>query len=249
MSAIAETYHAAAPVAGGRPDGGMGDYIESLKDDCGFIVPKIDWAVEKLTGWSLLESLLLKIAGDFNAVASMQLGWGQVGLALEQTGANYDALAGQLPAVWRGEAGSAAGDRLTDVGSMHADQAEACGHMQEQLGHILEVAKATAEVVAAAINFIDDVIQEILLDAAVPLVGWAKGAFSAPGKAKRVIDLIRDGLDAIERLTRACRAVVTVLKYVNAGLTVLDTTIGFGNTAASTDAGFQVDETAGRGFG
>jgi hypothetical protein len=249
MTLIAETYDSSAPVALGRPDGGMGDYIEGLKDDCGFIIPKIDWAVEKLTGWSLLEALLVKIAGDFNAVASMQLGWGQVGLALEQTGANYEGLAGQLPGVWEGESGSAAAVRLSDVGSMHADQAEACTHLQDQLGHILEVAQATAEVVAAAINFIDDVIQELLLDAAVPVLGWAKGAFSAPGKAKKVIDLIHRGLEAIERFTRACRAVVTVLKYVNAGLTVLDSTVSFGNVVASGAAGGHVDETSDRGFG
>lgn len=249
MSAIYEMYDASSPVAGGRPDGGMGDYIEGLKDDCGFVIPKIDWAVEKLTGWSLLEALLVKIAGDFNALASMQLAWGQVGLSLGATGDNYASLSGQLPGVWEGLGGVSAQTRLTDVATMHGDQQEACTHLQDQLGHVLEVAQATAEVVAAAINFIDDVIQEILLDAAIPVVGWAKGAFSAPGKAKKVIDLIHRGLEAIEKFTAACRAVVTVLKYVNAGLGVLSTTLDFGNVVASGTAGGHVDETADRGFG
>ena len=115
MSAIYEMYDAGSAVSGGRPDGGMGEYIEGLKDDCGFIIPKIDWAVEKLTGWSLLEALLVKIAGDFNALASMQLAWGQVGLALGATGDNYDSLAGQLPGVWDGEGARSARSRLTSV--------------------------------------------------------------------------------------------------------------------------------------
>lgn len=249
MSLISETYDSSAPVAGGAPDGGMGEYIEGLKDECGFIVPKIDWAVEKLTGWSLLEALIEKIAGDFNAVSSMQQAWGQVGTALDQTGSNYDGLSQQLPAVWQGQAGSAASARMTDIGSMHADQAEACTHVQDQLGHVLEVAQATAEVVTAAINFIDSVIQELLMDAAVPVLGWAKGAFTAPGKAKKVIDLIHRGLNAIEKLTRACKALVTVLKYVNAGLSVVDSSVGVGNFIASTEAGNHVDETADHGFG
>jgi len=132
---------------------------------------------------------------------------------------------------------------------MHDGQQEATEHIQEQLGHVLEVARATAEVVAAAVSFINDVIQELLLDAASGPLGWAKGAFSAPGKARKVINLIHRGIEAIEKFTRAVRAVVAVLKYVNAGLNAVDTVLDFGNVAASTTAGNHMDETSRHGFG
>lgn len=249
MSAITETYDATAPVSGAAPPAGMGDYIEGLKDSCGFLISKIDWAVETVTGWSLLEALFEPITGDFRTVASMQQGWGQVGLALGAVGDNYRDLGGQLTAVWDGEASLAAQRRLRDVADMHDTQQEATGHLQTQLGHVIEVAKATAEVVAAAVSFINDVITEILLDAAAGPLGWAKAGLSAPGKARAVINLIHRGLEAIEKFTHAVRAVISVLRYLNAGLRSADALLGFGNVAASTAAGEHLDETSRHGFG
>ncbi len=249
MSTINEAVDASAAVRGGAPDGGMGAYIESLKDDCGFLIGKIDWAVDMVTGWSLLESLFEPIAGDFDTVSSMQKGWGDVGTALGAVGENYRAVAGQLPAVWDGPAARAAQRRLRDIADMHDGQEEASEHIQEQLSHVIEVAQATAEVVAATVNFIDSVIQEILLDAAAGPFGWAKGALSAPGKARKIISLIHRGITAIEKLTSAVRAVVAVLKYVNAGLEVADNVLAFGNVARSAEAGGHMDDTSNQGFG
>ncbi len=249
MSTIAEAVDAGAPVAGGAPDGGMGDYIDGLKDQCGFIISHVDSIVESVTGWSLLEALFKPIAGDFNTVASMQQGWGQVGRSLGAVGENYQQLAGQLPGVWTGPASQAAQGRLGDIAHMHAQQQEASAHIQDQLGHVIEVAQATAEVVAAALNFIDDVIQELLMDAASGPFGWVKGAVTAPGKARKLISLINRGVHAIEKFTHAVKAVVKVLKYVNAGLAAADTMLQFGNVAASTAAGEHLDETSHHGFG
>ncbi len=150
--------------------------------------------------------------------------------------------------MWRGEAARAAGDRLTDIADMHDGQQEASEHIQDQLGHVIEVAQATAELVAAAVNFINDVIQEILLDMAAGPLGWAKGAVTAPGKARKVVNLIHRGLEAIEKLTRAVKAIVTVLKYVNAGLSAANSVLGFGNVAASGNAASHMNDTSQQGF-
>jgi len=249
MSAITEARDPVAVLGGGAPDGGQGEYIEGLKKDCGFIISKIDSIVNTLTGFSLLEALFKPIAGDFDTVSSMQKGWGNVGVSLGAVGDNYRALSGQLPGVWEGQASRAAQHRLTDIADMHDGQQEATQHIQDQLGHVIEVAQATAEVVAAALSFINDVVTELLLDAASGPFGWAKGAISAPGKARKVISLIHRGITAIEKFTRAVKAVVAVLKYVNAGLSAVDTVLQFGNAAASTSAGNHMDETSEHGFG
>jgi uncharacterized protein YukE len=249
MSTIAESQDPEAVLAGGAPDGGMGEYIEGLKKDCGFIISKVDSVVNTLTGFSLLEALFKPIAGDFNTVASMQKAWGNVGVSLGAIGDNYRSLSGQLPSVWEGQASHAAQDRLSDIADMHEGQQEATQHIQDQLGHVIEVAQATAEVVAAALSFINDIITELLLDAASGPFGWAKGAISAPGKARKVISLIHRGLEAIQKFTRAAKAIVAVLKYVNAGLSAADTVLQFGNAAASTAAGNHMDETSQQGFG
>ena len=64
-----------------------------------------------------------------------------------------------------------------------------------------------------------------------------------------MISLIHRGIEAIEKFTRAVKAVVAVLKYVNAGLSAADTVLQFGNAAASTVAGEHMDETSQQGFG
>ena len=86
---ISETCDASSAVGGGRPGGGLGQYIEGLKDQCGLLISSIDWAVDQLTGWSLLEALFKPIAGDFDALASMQKAWGNVGTSLGAVGDNY----------------------------------------------------------------------------------------------------------------------------------------------------------------
>ena len=149
MSAITEARDPVAVLGGGAPDGGQGEYIEGLKKDCGFIISKIDSIVNALTGFSLLEALFKPIAGDFDTVSSMQKGWGNVGVSLGAVGDNYRSLSGQLPGVWEGQASRAAQHRLTDIADMHDGQQEATQHIQDQLGHVIEVAQATAEVVAA----------------------------------------------------------------------------------------------------
>ena len=180
---ISETYRRRRPARGGAPDGGMGDYIEGLKNDCGFIISSIDWAVDQLTGWSMLEALFKPIAGDFNAVAVDAEGLGQ---RRDRRRRDRRQLRRRRRASSRrcGPATRphAASGRLHDIADMHDGQQEATQHIQDQLGHVLEVAQATAEVVAAAVNFVNDIIQELLLDAASGPLGWAKGALQRTGQ-------------------------------------------------------------------
>ena len=245
---ITEQVNPVSAVAGGTPPGTQGQYIEDKKGECGLIIPAIDGMVHKVTGWSLLEALFKPVAGDFNAVSSMQLAWGNVGNACGAVGQNYTSLGRQVPAVWQGPAGRAASSRMADVGQMHADQQEASGYIAEQLGHVIEVGKATLDVLVIAIDFIDGIIQELIVSAMAGPIGWAKAGISAPGKARRVVELIHDGLRAIEKLTEAAQALLKVLRYVNAGLggaNALLTSIG---TAQHADAGSRTDDSAEQGF-
>lgn len=245
---ITEQVNPVSAVAGGTPPGTQGQYIEDKKGECGLIIPAIDGIVDKITGWSLLEALFKPVAGDFNAVSSMQLAWGNVGNSRAAVGQNYTSLGQQLPGVWQGPAASAATSRMGDIGEMHADQQEASGYIAEQLGHVIEVGKATLDVLVIAIDFIDGLIQEIILSAMSGPIGWVKAGVTAPGKARRVVELIHDGLRAIEKLTRAAEALLKVLRYVNAGLGGANTVLTAISTAQHADAGNRTDDSADQGF-
>lgn len=245
---IQERVNASSQVQGDAAAGTQGQYIEDKKGECGLIIPAIDSVVSSVTGWSLLEALFKPVAGDFNAVSSMQLAWGNVGGACGAVGTNYTGLSQQLPAVWEGLGGTAAKSRMDDIAEMHADQQEAAGYIQEQLGHVIEVGKATLDVLVIAIDFIDGIIQELILSALAGPVGWLKAGVTAPGKARRVVELIHDGLQAIEKLTKAAEALLKVLRYVNAGLGGANTVLSSIGTAQHANAGNRTDNSAEQGF-
>lgn len=245
---IQERVDASSQVKGSAPAGTQGQYIEDKKGECGLIIPAIDSVVSSITGWSLLEALFKPVAGDFNAVSSMQLAWGNVGGACGAVGTNYSGLSHQLPAVWQGPAGTAAVSRMEDVAQMHADQKEASGYIQEQLGHVIEVGKATLDVLVIAIDFIDSIVQELIISALAGPIGWLKAGVTAPGKARRVIELIHDGLRAIEKLTHAAEALLKVLRYVNAGLGGANAVLSSISAAQHADAGNRTDDSAEQGF-
>lgn len=245
---ISEKYDASAPVDGGRPDGGMGDYIDSLRDDCGLIIGTILWAVKKFCHRDLLAELLEPIAGDFNAISSMQKGWLQVAQATSAVGDNYESLRVQVNPALDGQTATAIDSILIRIAEAHDGQQEAAELIAEQLGNMLEVSQATAECVCAALSFIDSCIQEVIADAAVPFAGWVKAGVSAPGKVRRVIQLISQGKEAIENLLRFAKVAITAMKYLNAFFDTANlvlTSIEVGGDAVNSS---DVDDTANAGF-
>jgi len=249
MSAITELYDPSVHVSGGAPAGTMGDTMKNLKDDCGWIINGIDWVITKFWQPGLREAIITKLAGDFNAMSSMQQAWSNVEVALEELGLNYDGLAIQLPGVWEGEGGTHAASRMLDIGQMHADQSEAAALIKEQVGNLIDVSVTAAEVVVDALHLINDICQELISAAAVPVVGWAKVLVTGAGKVKRAISLINTCLNAIEKITTAVQKALRCITYFNAGMSVLNTLLNFGETSTAANAGTKVDDTADRGFG
>lgn len=249
MSTVTELYDASERVASsGALPGTMGDYIDGLKDDCGLIIGGIFSIVETLTGYDLLEALLTPIAGDFNTISSMQQGWGEVAAACGAVGQNYEGLRGQVAPTLDGRTADALDSMLHRIAQSHDDQREAAELIGQQMNDMLEVSKATAECVCAALEFIDSVIQEVLADAAVPVLGWAKGAVTAPGKVRRVINLIADGKRAIENLVRAVKAVIRALRILNALLDTANAALDAFNIVIDGMDANSTDQTATAGF-
>lgn len=231
-----------------NPEAGMGDFIDQLREDCGYIIRAIDWIARKVLGVDLIMELIEPISGDFRTIESMRMGWLNVQASLQAVGDNYDGLSSQVPAVWEGAASAAATDRLRSVSAQHRDQAEGSGLIAEQMGHIVEVSKATAETVAAGLRFINDILTEIAIDAALPVVGWAKAVATAGPKIRRCWQLINQGLSAIQRLIDLVKTATTVLKWANAGLASLNLALGFANDVGHTQLGSLTDETSQRTF-
>lgn len=249
MSAINELYAVDGHVSGGAPASTMGETMEEIKSSCGWIINDIDWVIEKFWQPGLREAIIKKLAGDFNALDSMKQAWGNVALALDEISGNYDGLAQQLPAVWEGEGADAATSQMSKVAAKHADQAEAARTMQDELANLIDVSVAAGQVVAAGLSLINDIAQELISDAAVPLVGWGKALITGASKVKKAISTINRVLDAIEKIHKAVQVALKILKWFNAGMSALNGVLSVGETATAANAGSHVDDTARAGFG
>lgn len=231
------------------PSQDLGDFIEQQKKSCGLIVYSIDWVIHKFTGFSVIEWLYEPFAGDWNALQHMQDSWPQVAESIRLVQGNYEGLKADAHTVWQGEGLDAAIAKLDAIIDYHANQAEGCDHLSTQLGHALEVSEAAIQVVSLALNFLDSLAQELIEDASVPVLGWAKGAVTAPGKIKKAITLIKKGADAIEKLTNLLKKIPEVARLINVGLTMTDETLKFGNTVLSAEATSHMGNTSKQAFG
>ncbi|MBS44206.1 MAG: hypothetical protein CMH83_13790 [Nocardioides sp.] len=244
---VSELHDAGAPVRGGRPAGPGGE-IDALADECGFLLPAIDWAIEKVTGTSLLAEVLELCAGDFEALGSVRAVWGQVADSLDLTGANYLDLADHLPDGWTGEGRRRAVRELRVVGVWHRDQNRASRMVSDQLGHVLEIGRIVADVVAGAISLLDALLTELLIDAAAGPIGWAKGVVTGPGIATRAVTLVHRVLEALGRLRTAAATVSGVVRRARVALLALEGTTGAAAGGAGWRAGTRTDDTARAAF-
>lgn len=248
-AAVHEVRDAGAGVRdGARPPGTEGAFVDGLRDDCGLLIGGVLEVVRRVTGRDLLAELLEPLAGDMDAVSSMRAGWTELAAATGAVGENYRALAGQVPAVWEGLSADAAAGLAGRMATAHDEQREAAALVSDQLGHVVSVSKATAEVVCAALEFIDGLVQELLLDAAAGPLGWTKAAATSPRMVVRMIRLIDQGRDAITDLVRAVELAVAVLRRVEALLDALAALAAVVETGAHAEAGQDMGAVAEAGF-
>lgn len=246
---VHEVRDAGAVVRGGaRPPGTEGAFVDGLRDDCGLLIGGVLEVVRRLTGRDLLTELLEPLAGDMDAVSSMRAGWAELASATGAVGENYRALAEQVPGVMQGLSADAAARLAGRLAVAHDEQREAATLVAEQLGHVVSVSKATAEVVCAALQFLDGLVQELLLDAAAGPLRWTKAAATAPRTVVRMVRLIDQGRDAVTDLLRAVELAVAALRRVEALLDTLTALAAAVETGAHAEAGQDMAGVAEAGF-
>lgn len=243
---VHETWDVSAMLSATTPQGNQGAFIDGLKDECGPIIGRVLDVVETLTGRDLLKELLDPIAGDFQAVSAMQHGWLVMAEATGQVADNHEALAEQLAHTWEGEAAAACLDNLGQRVAGYRRQSDASLLVADQLEHLIEVARETAHVVCAVLEFLDSIVQDLLLSAAG--AGMVKAIATSPGKAVRAARLIDDGVRAIETLRRVAQEAIRAIRDLQALLDVANTVVDLGEIGGHVGAGGWLEETTGAGF-
>lgn len=231
------------------PQGTQGAFIDAQRQECGQLIGAALEMVRMLTGRDLFRELLEPITGDFDAVSAMQQGWHHLAEAAGGVEHNWASLDSYLQPDWAGVAADRAAAAMTASQQTQARQAQACRMIGEQLGHVVEVARSTTETVCAVLRFIDSLLQEYLMDAALGPLGAAKALVQAKGKVQRLISLINRAVNAVNGLLRAVTELTAALRALDAMLSIAKGVYGVSNGLGHVAAGSYVNETARAGFG
>ena len=204
-----------------------GDLIDSLRNECGFILQAVDWIARKL-GYDLVGAIMDPIAGDFSAVDGMRM----------------DSMAAKLPNVWTGDASDAARSRIEQMGEAHRVQAEAAHLMSMQMANMLAAVREACKLVAGVLALLEELILSF------SLAKWAKEILTMGSGIRRAITLIDRAITFIKGLNNVIPPMLKAAGVMAAMFRALNMAFMLPMSAGQQkDAADHIDETADAGFG
>ena len=147
--------------------------------------------IEKVTGVSLLNDIVFKyFNGDWRTVNMAGTAWSEIGDALVAVGQNDSEV---LPALseWTGLGSEIANRFITALAKVTTALRKAAGLMSTLLKAFAAFLKQTAKELGEAIAEIVNTALQLLLEAAIPVAGWATAAVTAIAKINKIIKYIQ----------------------------------------------------------
>jgi hypothetical protein len=188
------------------------DFVEEFESSCGFLIGHLLGFCRSAFDVDPVYELVKPLCGDWGLMGKAQTGWGT-------------ALSTNTLDVWEGEAADAFRAQMVTLGQNYATYSEGCDLIGELTGSLIEVAKSAALGIATLISFLSDILERLVVEASVPVVGWLVGAADIAihirsfwSKFDRAITLLRKVLDAIEKAVDAIYAVINIMHAIKVAL-------------------------------
>ncbi|AOS47795.1 hypothetical protein [Pauljensenia hongkongensis] len=165
--------------------------MENLRWSAGAIAGSIDWAIEKLTGVSLLNDVVFKyFVGDWRLVNMAKSAWGEIGDALVAVGQNDSEV---LPALaeWTGKGSEVTNLFIAALSKATTSLSSATGVMSLLLTGFQLMLKESAKEVGESIRVIANTVALMVAQSAIPVAGWVTAGATAIARADMVIKRIR----------------------------------------------------------
>lgn len=166
--------------------------MENLRWKAGPIAGAYDWLVEQLTGISVINDVILKYTvGDWRIVYRAKTAWSEIGDALIAVGRNDSEI---LPALseWTGKGSEAANVFIAALAMGTQSLQGATSIMSTILSGLIFIIKKAAGEVLKVLADIEEACINTLVDAAMPVVGWIKGAVDVAWHAWKIYRKIMD---------------------------------------------------------
>ena len=225
------------------------DFAKDFESSCGFLIGHLLGFCRDAFGTDPMLELVKPLCGDWGLMGVAQQGWGDAGKICAAVGDNFKALDAGTTDVWDGEAATAFRSRMDSLGGTYATYAKGCELTGELTGSLIEVAKSACLGVGTLISFIGDILERLIIEASVPVIGWLVGAADIAihirsfwQKFDRAISLIRRVLDAIEKTVTAIYSIINIMHMLKLALTSVAGGLAMYN-------GSRIDEAAQNTFG
>jgi hypothetical protein len=225
------------------------DFAEDFESSCGFLIGHLLGFCRDAFGTDPMLELVKPLCGDWGLMGVAQQGWNDAGKICTAVGENFTALDAGTVDVWDGEAATAFRSRMESLGGTYATYAKGCELTGELTGSLIEVAKSACLGVGTLISFIGDILERLVIEASVPVIGWLVGAADIAihirsfwQKFDRAISLIRRVLDAIEKTVTAIYSIINIMHALKLAMTTVAGGLAMYN-------GSRIDEAAQNNFG
>ena len=225
------------------------DFAEEFEASCGLLIGHLLSFCRTAFGTDPVLELVKPLCGDWGLMGVAKEGWADAGQMCKGVGQNFTELNTNTVDVWEGEAAEAFRTRMVSLGENYQTYSEGCDLIGELTGSLIEVAKSAALGIGTLISFISDILERLIIEASVPVIGWLVGAADIAIHIKsfwdrfdRAIKLIRRVLDAIEKAVDAIYSVINIMHIIKLALNGIS-----GGLAAYN--GSRMDDAAQNQFG
>lgn len=231
------------------PAGEGSDITAQLEMAAGPLLGGLDALVNKFFHVSPLTELIRPISGDWEALGKASEAWKSASAATKGVSGNYEALPAQTTEAWTGDAADAFRARMASIAEGHGKYATACDQMSQLANGLCEVAKSTANVIAIVIGFIGSILERLVVEAAIPVIGWIGGAVDIAVHAKEFWDKMNRGYRAVKSILEAVETVIDALNAVANVMNVMRIMFNFASGALTTAAAGDAQGAVANQFG
>ena len=195
--------------------------LEEMIADQSIQVQAVDWIFERITGRSLIETIIMPITGDWTRIAANGDAWRSVGAAVDAISNNLTANVEILRQHWTGGAADSFANHVNTVwaGALTAESA-----LARLLGDGFEVvAEVSQQLCQEALDLLQRLVDKLLEAIAmlpVPFVGWARAikivwdAYQIYQSIMGIIETIRGVIEAAQQLLDAVGRIRGALEMI-----------------------------------
>lgn len=238
-----------------------GDIVEIIASQSPQVAA-VDWIFKKITGISLIDTVVTPISGDWTRIAANGEAWRSISTAIEAISNNLDANVDTLQQYWSGAAADSFGNHVRNVwaGALRAEAG-----LATLIGEGFEVvAETSRQLCQETVELLEKLVNKLIEAIAmlpIPFVGWARAVqlvyegyqifqqiMGIIQAIKGIIDAAQQLFDAVGRIRNALEMIPDVRGVTDAMAIAGELSAGMGDASRAAQTVQDNVEAARDGF-